>query len=199
MDEKTNKYIAAAYKLYSMEDGESELLEEATEDRPFIFISRMGATLPAFEAKLADLAPGEEFDFTLGTDEAYGDYYDERVLELDKQLFFIDGKFDNERIYEDAIVPLQNEEGQQFQGVVQKVTDDKVTVDLNHPLAGCELHFVGSILESREATNQEIEHMAKLLSGEYGCGGCGGGDCSSCGGGNCEDGDCEGGGCGGCK
>ena len=194
MDEKTNKYIAVAYKMYSVEDGESELLEEATDEKPFIFISNMGATLPAFEKELADLAPGDEFDFTLSTDDAYGDYYDERVLELDKEVFFIDGKFDNERIYEDAIVPLQNEEGQQFQGVVSKVTDDKVTVDLNHPLAGCELHFVGSVLASREATNQEIEQMAKLLSGEYGCGGCGGGDCSSCGGGDCGGGDC-----GGCK
>ena len=186
METKTNKYIAAAYKLYSVEDGESELLEEATTEQPFIYISHMGATLPAFEEKMDELAPGDEFDFTISKDDAYGDYYDERVLELDKQLFFIDGKFDSERIYEDAVIPLQNEEGQQFQGLVMKVTDDKVTVDLNHPLAGCDLHFVGSVLASREATNQEIEQMAKLLSGELGCGGCGGGNCGDCGGGDCE-------------
>lgn len=194
MEENNNKYIAVAYKLYSVEENETELLEEATTERPFIFISHMGVTLPAFEEKLVGLSAGEEFDFTIGKDQAYGDYDDEGVLELDKEMFCIDGKFDHEHIYEDAIIPLQNQEGQRFQAQVVKVGADKVTVDLNHPLAGCDLKFVGSVLVSREATNQELEQMAKLLSGE-GCGGCGG-----CGGGGCDNGDCEGGGCegGGC-
>ena len=192
MEEQQNKYIALAYKLYSVEDGETELLEEATTDRPFIFISHMGATLPVFEEKIVALQTGDAFNFTIGKNDAYGDYDDEGVLELDKEMFCIDGKFDKERIFEDAIIPLQNQEGQRFQAQVVSVGADKVTVDLNHPLAGCDLHFVGTVLVSREATNQELEQMAKLLSGE-GCGGCGG-----CGGEGCGESGCGEGGCGGC-
>ena len=70
--------------------------------------------------------------------------------------------------------------------MVVSVTPDKVTVDLNHPLAGENLHFKGKVLEVRDATEQEL---AALMGG--GCGSCGCG----CG---CDDDDCCGGGCSGC-
>ena len=74
---------------------------------------------------------------------------------------------------------------------VSEIGDKKVTVDLNHPYAGLDLHFTGKVLENRPATAKEIEQMAKFLSGE-GCGGCSGGSCGDgCGG-------CGEGGCGGC-
>ncbi len=188
-----NKYITAAYELYTdNEKGIHELMETATAEHPFQFISGMGMALDAFEEKLAALSMGDEFDFTLSVDEAYGPYMDEHVLDLDKEIFTIDGRFDDSRIYPGAVVPLVNSDGIRFHGLVVKVTAEKVTVDLNHQLAGHELHFKGRVITSRPATNAEIEEVAKMMSGEGGCGGCGG-DC----GGNCGEG-CEGG-CGGCK
>ena len=92
-------------------------------------------------------------------------------------MFCVDGRFDQEHIYVDAIIPLQNEDGNHFYGRVVEIGDQQVKVDLNHPLAGETLHFEGTILENREATEQEIQHLIKHLSG--GCGGCGGG-CDGC-------------------
>ena len=43
-------------------------------------------------------------------------YVEERILDLDKSIFSINGKFDNENIFKDAIVPLQNEDGNRFMG-----------------------------------------------------------------------------------
>ena len=164
MDKPQNKYIAVAYKLYSAENGESNLVEEATEERPFQFISGFGVTLDAFEKEIAGLEPGAEFDFELTKDEAYGDYEEAHD------------------IFKDAVVPLQNADGNRFFGRVLDISDDKVKMDLNHPLAGQTLQFKGRVLESREATNDEIQAMINRLSGE-GCG-CG---CGSCGG-DCGDG-----------
>lgn len=192
MNKKIFKYIAVTYKLYTNEDGTKEMEEEAPAENPFRFISGFGTTIPGFEANIEKLNPGDTFDFVLTKDEAYGDYYEERVINLSKEIFSINGKFDSEHIYVDAIVPLQNEDGNRFMGHVLSISDDKVEIDLNHPLAGKELNFVGSVIESREATNQEIQNMINQLSG--GCGGCGGG-CGSCGGdcgGGCKDGNCEG-------
>lgn len=190
MDKPQNKYIAVAYKLYSDNNGEKNLVEETSADKPFQFISGFGVTLESFEKAVIDLAVGGEFDFELSKDEAYGDYVDERVLDLDKNIFSINGHFDHENIYKDAIVPLQNEDGQKFYGRVLEVGEDKVKMDLNHPLAGKDLNFKGHIVENREATKEEIQGMLNRLSGEDGCG-CG---CDSCNG-DCHDGDCHDGKC----
>lgn len=187
---KDNKYIVVAYRLYTTIDGERQLIEETPEGRPFHFISGMGMTLPMLDDQLAPLAKGDTFDFIIGKEDAYGDYYEERIVELDKRIFMPDGRLDKKLIYEGAIVPLMNEDGMRFNARVMEIGDKQVTVDLNHPYAGLDLNFKGEVLESRPATNQEIARMAKILSGEGGCGGCGGcgsdgGDCGGCGDGGC--------------
>lgn len=192
MEEKTNKYIAVAYKLYTNENGTEEMIEEAPVDRPFQFISGMGLALDDFEKNVADKQQGEEFEFSLTKEQAYGEHEEERVLSLDREMFCIDGKLDEEHIFVDAIIPLQNENGQRFLGKVLEIGDSKVKVDLNHPLAGKALHFKGTIVESRVATNEEIQNMINHMNG--GCSG----SCGDCGG-NCggHDSGCEGG-CGHC-
>lgn len=182
MDKQPNKYINVAYQLYDVTDGEPTLIEQTSDDKPFAFLSGFGITLKDFESAVAGLAQGEEFDFTLTPGQAYGDYEAERVLDLDKEMFVVDGKFDEANIYVDAIVPLQNEDGNRFMGHVLAISDDKVRMDLNHPLAGKTLNFKGHIIENRDATNEELEQFANMLGGEHPCkGGCG-----NCG----DDGEC---------
>ena len=184
MDNKPtiNKYIATAYKLYAVSDEGREFLEEATVQRPFIFISGLSVALPAFEEKMLQLEKGDEFDFTLNPSEAYGEYDPDAKQAFPLEMFHVNGKFDVEHVYEGADIPLVNEEGQQFMGHVEKTTPDAVHLDFNHPLAGQALHFKGTIVESREATPSEIEQMIRLISGhgcEGGCGGCGDGGCDN--------------------
>ena len=179
----SNKYIAVSYKLYTVENGEREFVEEATAERPFQFLSGFGVTLEEFEKQVAELAPGADFEFELDKDKAYGDREASRILDLDREMFCINGHFDHENIFVDAIVPLQNEDGNRFYGRVLEITDDKVKMDLNHPLSGKTLCFSGKVIESREATKDEIQGFVNRLSGE-GCG-CGCGDC----GGGCDCGD----------
>ena len=162
-----NKFIVVSYALYDVtngDNGEEMLIERTTDERPFIFISGMGVTLPAFEEKVVNLAKGEEFDFQLDPEQAYGQHYDERVLELDKQIFTVNGQFDAQHVQVGAIIPLQNEDGNHFNAVVKNISDTKVTCDLNHPLAGLKLNFCGQILESREATAEEIAKMAQMIA-----------------------------------
>jgi len=191
--------MEVAYQLFVDGEEGQDLMEETTKDRPFQFITGFGITLDAFESQIADLEKGATFDFSIPKEQAYGDYMEEHVLDLDREMFFVDGKFDSEHVYEDAMIPMQNEDGQRFYGRVAEIGEKKIKVDLNHPLAGETLHFKGSVIESRPATTKEIEHLVNHLSG--GCGGCGGGchhdgDC----GGDCQkNGDCDGGcNCGNC-
>ena len=193
MENVENKYITVAYKLYSIEDGERDFVEEAPVAHPFQFISGLGTTLPEFENQVKDLKKGDKFDFTIACADAYGDYDDEHVIDLPKHIFEINGKFDSERMVEGAIIPLITSEGQHINGSVVEVKEDVVTMDMNHPLAGCDLNFVGEVVENRPATNEELAEMARMMSGGCGCGcdSCGGGCGSGCGDHECGDGYCH--------
>lgn len=173
MEQNENKYVAVAYDLYAIDETGRHLVERAPESEPFVFLSGFGIALEAFEKELVELQTGSNFDFTLTTEQGYGLYDEERVLELDRDLFTIDGRFDRERIFIDAIVPLQNQEGDRFMARVIDIRDQVVVVDLNHPLAGKELNFQGTVVENRPATDDEIQKLIRQLTGE-GCGGCGG-------------------------
>ncbi len=196
MEKTENKYIAVDYCLYSVADGKKELVEQTSAERPFVFITGFGIALDAFEKAVESLAAGEEFDFNLGKEEAFGDRDERRVISLDKEMFDVDGHFDKENIFVGATIPLQNEDGNRFMGVVLEIGKDKVRIDLNSPLAGKTLNFTGKVLENRAATSDEIQSLVNHLNG-----GCGGG-CGKCGGSCGHDGEKKGeghdGGCGHC-
>lgn len=193
-----NKYITVAYRLYVIADGKKELIEEAPADHPFQFISGLGYTLDRFEKEITALEKGNNFEFTIPCADAYGERNEDNVRTVDKAMFCgPDGKFDSENIYPGNIIMLNDSEGHQFYANVGEVTEDKVVVDLNHPHAGKDLIFEGTITEMRPATNKEIEELVSAMSG-----GCGSG-CEGCGG-SCghdhghhhdEEGGCCGGGC----
>ncbi len=175
-----NNYITVAYKLYVKdEDDEQEsLVEQCDTGHPFQFISHLGCVLPAFEQQIDPLQKGCMFDFTIPCAEAYGAFKDELMFDVPKNVFEIDGRFDKDNIYEGNVVPLQGEDGARFHGTIIEVKSDAVTIDLNHPRAGQDLHFVGEVVEHREATSDEVTGMVRMMSGEScGCG-CG---CGSCG------------------
>ena len=180
--ENNHKYISVAYKLYAQAEGnEPEMVEEATSEAPFEFLTGLGMTLDDFENEIAPLEQDAPFDFTLSVEQAYGPYAPEGRQEVPRSMFEIDGKIDPRYIYEGAVVPLQDNEGHRFSGLIALIQDNTVTVDLNHPLAGKTLRFVGTVVTARPATDDEVSNTLKALSGEGGCGGCGGdGECGSC-------------------
>ena len=169
MANEKNRYITVAYKLYSdNEKGIHEIFEEAPEDHPFQFITGLSAALPAFEEQVATLNEGDTFDFRLTVDQAFGPYEEKHVIEVPKETFHVDGRFDKSQIYPGAILPLVNEDGLRFEGLVLEVGDNTVKLDLNHPLAGHDLHYVGKIVTAREATPEEVQGFINMMSGE-GC------------------------------
>lgn len=188
-DTKSNKFISVAYELSIVQDGEETIVESCTTERPFQFVSGLGFTFDAFEQQLEGLKAGDKFDFVIPKDQANGDRDEDYVFDVDKSIFEIDGKFQDEEIFPGNIVPMMDADGNRIQAMVVEVKNDKVTIDLNHPFAGKDLHFSGSVVELRDATPEEVKGMIKIITGE-GCGGCHG-NCGECG--------KECGSCGGCE
>ena len=174
-----HKVITLSYKLYVIEDGHKGLAEVTTADEPERFISGFGLMLDEFERQVTGLQPGDEFDFTLSAAEAFGDYDPEAVIELERDEFVVDGHFDHEHIYEGAFVPLENSVGDRFMSRVIEVDENKVKLDLNHPYAGKSLQYVGQLIDSRDATDEEI--VSLINGGGCGsCAGCGDGEGGTC-------------------
>jgi FKBP-type peptidyl-prolyl cis-trans isomerase SlyD len=184
MDKTPNKFMSVVYQLYTVVDGEKNLEEQTSTERPFEFITGFGVALDAFEQELIKHAKGDTFDFILEPAQAFGNYEPQGVHKLEREVFSINGHFDHENIYPDAVITLTDGEDHQFMARVIKVEEDGVTVDTNHPLAGKTLNFTGTVCENRDATEEEINKTIKMLTG--GCHGCGhhhgnGEGCDGCG------------------
>ncbi len=130
---------------------------DASGDSPLTYLHGHGMMIPGFEKQLEGLAEGEKYDFIVPAAEGYGVFNPEAVVDLDKSIFLVDGSMSTD-VFEGAQLQLTNQEGQPMTGVVNAISEDKVTMDFNHQLAGKDLHFVGSIAALREATEEEISH-----------------------------------------
>ena len=152
-----DKVVTLVYQL-RVDDINGDVIETVEKDKPFVFLYGAGLMLPKFEEHLTDLKTGDDFEFTLVSEDAYGLASEEAVMDLPTNIFEVDGKLEEGLLTEGNVVPMQNNEGQKFNGVIVEVKDDTVTMDFNHPLAGDNLHFKGNIIEVREATKEEIDH-----------------------------------------
>jgi len=113
----------------------------------------LGMMLPKFEEYLNGLAAGATYGFELSAADGYGEKDPSAITELPLDMFG-----DMEKPAVGAILPLQDNQGHQFRAVVTAISETVVTVDLNHPMAGKDLHFTGTIISVREATADELAH-----------------------------------------
>lgn len=188
---ENQKVVKAIYEMYvDGEEGKEEMIEKATIKTPLVYCQGEGMMLPKFEEALAGLEEGDKFDFRIACEDAYGEYDEAGLMELDKHMFYnVDGEFDSDRVYVGNIIPMKTIDGQIINAQVVKVSPVKVTIDLNHPLAGENLHFIGEIVEVRDADPAELEAIR-----HHGCGGCHGNCDGNCDGGcnNCDNHSCSG-------
>jgi len=181
MNNSEQKVVSVIYELKTSRSN-GEIIEKVTEENPLSFISGTGNLLPAFEDQLSSLAVGSSFNFSILCDDAYGKFNDKAIIDLPADAFFVDGKMDQELVQIGNIVPMRDQSGNRLNGKIIGITEESVKMDFNHPLAGDDLHFQGTVVDVRTATEEEIAHGH--IHSENACesGGCGG-DGHSC---NCH-------------
>ncbi len=148
--------VGISYTL--RENGHEDIIESVQAEQPFYFLFGSGNLLPAFEEALEGKAQGEDFQFVLTADQAYGQIDENAVVDLPVSAFMIDGKFAEEHVKEGELIQMQDPEGNPLMGKVMKRGLDAVTIDFNHPMAGKELNFSGTVVDVREATEEEKAH-----------------------------------------
>ncbi|WP_068472418.1 FKBP-type peptidyl-prolyl cis-trans isomerase [Saccharicrinis aurantiacus] len=193
MEITRNSFVKLTYALRT-NAADGELVEETTPENALEFVFGTGKMLPMFEEKLEGLTAGSEYNFEIPSAAGYGEINEEAKVDIPKNIFEVEGAIDEDLIKVGNVVPMQDAQGNRLNGIVLEITDETVKMDFNHPLAGDDLFFSGSVLEVREATESEL--VAAVGGG--GCGsGCGCGDTA---GGGCDTASCgsDGSGSGGC-
>lgn len=151
--------VTLNYYLTASKNNEPEqLIEETSNEHPFVFLFGHEQVLPDFETALHGKQKGDKFDFRISAKNGYGEHQKEFVIKLDKASFEVDGKFDDSRVKVGVELPMNDSDGNSLSGMVVDITDTTVEMDFNHPMAGFDLHFIGEVMDVRKATDEEISH-----------------------------------------
>lgn len=163
---ENNRFVSLVYTLH--EGGrEGKVIEKVEDTAPLTFVFGTGNLLPAFEANLTGLEEGSPFEFSLAAEEAYGEVREEMVVSLPRNIFEDEGVLNTDICYVGNTVPMMDTQGNRMNGTVTEIGDAFVKMDFNHPLAGTDLHFSGTVTGVREATPEE------LMGSDSGCSSCG--------------------------
>lgn len=147
-----NKVVTLSYQLFSLGEGQEPLLvEERTVDNPLEFIFGQGVLLPKVEEQIKGQARGYQTEINLHPNDAFGLHQPELQAWLEKS------KFPQETNLQLGMkFQTQGPQGNVISVIVKEITDDKVMIDGNHPLAGLKIRFDLKILRVREATKEEL-------------------------------------------
>ncbi len=151
MKVENGKIVKVEYDLFL--DGYNEELAYTTRNEEdgsgsIEFVCGEGELLEPMEAKLVGLEAGQEFKFMIPKDEAYGDVDEDLFIGFPKSEF-MDESGAEDMPEEGDIIPMEDEDGQVFNAVVNEITDDHVVLDFNPLYAGEDLYFIGKVLEVR--------------------------------------------------
>lgn len=131
---------------YQVTDKDGEVVDAGEE--PLVYLhGGYGGLFDALEVVLQGMAEGESFRVELSADEAFGEY-DEDLVSVEPRDAF------PAHIELGTQVETGEEDGPLF--TVTAIDGDKVVIDGNHPLAGLDLVFSGTVMAVRPASPKEI-------------------------------------------
>ncbi|WP_373766816.1 peptidylprolyl isomerase [Glaesserella sp.] len=137
---------------YQVRTQEGVLVDEAPVEQPLEYLHGHNNLVPGLENALEGKAVGDVFEVRVKPEEGYGEYNDNMVQRVPKDVFTgVDELEVGMRFIADTdIGPLPV--------VITEIDGDEVVVDGNHMLAGQELLFSVEVVSTREATLEEIAH-----------------------------------------
>ncbi len=109
--------------------------------RPLEFEVGAGRIIKGFENAVIEMEKGEEKEIKLQPSEAYGEYDSQLIKKLPR------GEHPKEELKPGMMIAVNLPNGAQIPARIIEVTDEEVTIDLNHPLAGKVLNFKIKVVE----------------------------------------------------
>ena len=149
----TIKHNSAVSFHYTLTDDDGQQLDSSAGGEPLAYLHGAGNIVPGLENALEGKNVGDSMTVAVSAAEGYGESQPELIQEVPRESF---------QGVDDIQVGMQFEaqtgNGQSVPVTVTAVTEEFVTVDCNHPLAGKNLNFDVSITDVRDPTQEELDH-----------------------------------------
>jgi FKBP-type peptidyl-prolyl cis-trans isomerase SlyD len=137
---------------YTLTDEQGAVIDQS-EDGSFVYMHGANSIIPGLENALAGKKSGDELSVSVAPEDAYGERNDAMLQQVPKSMFE-----DQSQVEVGMQFHAQGPDGETLIVTVTEVSEDQVTVDGNHPLAGAQLNFDVKVIDVRDATDEEVDH-----------------------------------------
>ncbi|MCP2507403.1 MAG: peptidylprolyl isomerase [Candidatus Thalassarchaeaceae archaeon] len=148
MKVENNKVITVHYTGTFPES--DEVFDSSKDKDPMSFLVGHKNMIEGFERELIGAETNETREFTLTPEDAYGNRNEEAIQEMPRDQF-------PEELDIGMMFQAQSENGP-MQFTIIEVLEDVVKIDFNHPMAGKILKFSVTVIEIRDASEEELSH-----------------------------------------
>jgi len=132
---------------------DGKVIDSSEAGKPLQFIQGMGHIIPGLEHELYDMQIGENKKVVVLAKDGYGELDTEAFMDVPRAAFPTDVPLEKGTELE-----LREQSGHTMLARIDTISADNIRLDMNHPLAGKELHFDVKITGLRPATEEEVTH-----------------------------------------
>jgi peptidylprolyl isomerase len=118
----------------SLEDG--TIFDSSKAGEPLEFTVGGGQIIPGFDEAVEGMKLNEEKKVTIKAEDAYGERDETLIREFPRNSLP-----ENFKPEKGMVIQLQDQTGRPMPATIIDITENSITVDLNHPLAGKDLTF----------------------------------------------------------
>jgi len=132
---------------------DGEVVDSSEEGKPLQFIQGMGHIIPGLENEIYDMRIGENKLVIVLPKDGYGEVDTEAYMDVPRDSFPTDVPLEK-----GTELQLRDQSGHAMLARIDTISPDVIRLNMNHPLAGKELHFDVKIAGLRPATDDEVAH-----------------------------------------
>jgi FKBP-type peptidyl-prolyl cis-trans isomerase SlyD len=132
---------------------DGKIVDSSEGGEPLQFIQGMGHIIPGLENGLYDMKVGDIKQVVVSAKDGYGEVDTEAFMDVPRDAFPTDVPLEKGTELE-----LRDQSDHPMFARIDTISEDNIRLNMNHPLAGKELHFDVKIAGLRPATEEEVSH-----------------------------------------
>ena len=132
---------------------DGKVIDSSSEGEPLEYLHGAGNIIPGLERELEGMSVGGSRSVVVAPADGYGELDEEAYIEAPKS------EFPKDMPLEPGVeMELTGPDGHPMYARIDRLEGENVVLNMNHPLAGAELHFEVKVIRVRDATGEEMDH-----------------------------------------